>query len=149
MAISDPDSQSTTIKINSVPNEVEFVKCDCCGIKEECTPAYIDRIRERYEGKWVCGLCSEAIEDEIIRSDKLITIEEALNRHMNFYKKFSCSPPTSPNVDLIIAIRQLFRKSLDSPRVLRSTLSSPLRKNDDVRHPSLARSESCFPTLAG
>lgn len=28
-------------------NEVDFVKCDCCGLTEECTPSYIETIRER------------------------------------------------------------------------------------------------------
>ncbi|MCL7022249.1 hypothetical protein MKW94_003696 [Papaver nudicaule] len=151
MAISDHESQTTvpTNTISSTPLEFESVKCNCCGMNEECTQEYIDKIRERYEGKWVCGLCSEAIENEMNKSEKLISIEEAVNRHMDFYKKFSCSsPPTSPNLDLIFAIKQLCRKTLDSPRSLRSTPSSPSRSNDDIGigHP-LARSESCFSTL--
>ncbi|RZC86046.1 hypothetical protein C5167_026713 [Papaver somniferum] len=128
--------------------EFEFVKCNCCGMTEECSQEYIEKIRERYQGKWVCGLCSEAIDEEIIK--KRICIEEAVNRHEDFYKKFSCSsPPTSPNLDLIFAIKQLCRKTLDSPRGLRSTPSSPSRRSNDdigVGHP-LARSESCFSSL--
>ncbi|KAI3997461.1 hypothetical protein MKX01_008068 [Papaver californicum] len=155
MAITDHhDSQATPIPstITSTPLEFEFVKCNCCGMNEECTEEYIDKIRKRYQGKWVCGLCSEAIEEEIIKSssEEPISIEEAVNRHEDFYKKFSCSsPPASPNLDLIFAIKQLCRKTLDSPRGLRSTPSSPSRRSNEdigVGHP-LARSESCFSTL--
>ncbi|KAI3833235.1 hypothetical protein MKW92_023697 [Papaver armeniacum] len=144
MAITDRESQITG------ESESEFVKCNCCGMNEECSQEYIEKIRERFQGKWVCGLCSEAIEDEMIKSEKRICIQEAVNRHEDFYKKFSCSsPPTSPNLDLIFAIKQLCRKTLDSPRGLRSTPSSPSRRSNDdigVGHP-LARSESCFTSL--
>ncbi|XP_010261824.1 PREDICTED: uncharacterized protein LOC104600530 [Nelumbo nucifera] len=149
MAMTNPESQPTTIEIGG-QSEVEFAKCDCCGLTEECTPAYIARIRERYQGRWICGLCAEAVKDEIVRSERLISTEEALNRHMNFCKKFrSSTPPSNPTEHLISAMRQLLRRSLDSPRALRSTPSSPLRKESEVRPPSLARSESCFPSLAG
>ncbi|KAJ6330401.1 hypothetical protein OIU76_009081 [Salix suchowensis] len=30
----------------SSASEIEFAKCDCCGFSEECTPAYISRVRE-------------------------------------------------------------------------------------------------------
>ncbi|PIA27631.1 hypothetical protein AQUCO_07600060v1 [Aquilegia coerulea] len=93
--------------------EVEFVKCDCCGLTEECTPTYIAKVRERYQGKWICGLCSEAIKDEIFRSERIITSEEALNRHMNFFKKFrSSTPPINSTEHLISAVKQIVRRSL-------------------------------------
>ncbi|XP_043705223.1 uncharacterized protein LOC122655037 [Telopea speciosissima] len=120
MAKSAPESQSTTIKISSAQVEVEFVKCECCGLTEECTLDYISRVRERYQGRWICGLCAEAVKDEIFRSDRLINAEEALNRHMNFCKKFRYSnPPTNPTEHLISAMKQIFRKSLDSPRAVK------------------------------
>eukprot|EP00262_Sarcandra_glabra_P001005 TRINITY_DN1101_c0_g1_i1.p1 TRINITY_DN1101_c0_g1~~TRINITY_DN1101_c0_g1_i1.p1 ORF type:complete len:155 (+),score=4.19 TRINITY_DN1101_c0_g1_i1:185-649(+) len=145
-SVAASESQSTATKTaNQI--EVEFAKCDCCGLTEECTLPYIARVRERYQGKWICGLCSEAGEDEIYRSDRLIGTEEALNRHLNFCKKFTSSSPPNPS-DLITAMRQILRRSFDSPRVLRSTPSSPSRKEDDVPRHSLARSGSCFSTLA-
>ncbi|BBG98784.1 Protein of unknown function D [Prunus dulcis] len=110
--------------------EIEFVKCDCCGLSEECTPAYIQHVRERYQGHWICGLCAEAIKDEIVRSERLISTEEAMATHMNFCKKFKASgPPPDPTVHLISAMRQILRRSLDSPRVLRSTPTSPTKIN--------------------
>lgn len=143
-----PETQATSAKLVA-QNEVEFVKCDCCGLTEECTPAYIERVRERYQGKWICGLCAEAIKDEIVRTERLISTEEAMARHMNFCQKFvSSGPPPDPTVHLISAMRSILRRSLDSPRGLRSTPTSPTRKVGEIRGPALTRSESCFPTLS-
>lgn len=129
--------------------EVESAKCDCCGLTEECTIAYIERVRQRYHGKWICGLCAEAVKYEIIRNhERLITTEEALTRHMNFCKKFhSSQPPPDPTVHLISAMRHVLRRSLDCPRSVRSTPTSPTRKGEEIRPSVLNRSESCFPTL--
>ncbi|XP_026658865.1 uncharacterized protein LOC103703296 [Phoenix dactylifera] len=139
--------------MGGVQIEVEFAECECCGLTEECTPAYIARVRERHNGRWVCGLCGEAIKDEICRAGRRISTEEALDRHMSFSRDFlSASPPANPAEDLIAAMRNLLRRSLDSPRTLRSTPTSPHGKVEDGsggRHrSSLARSESCFPSLA-
>ncbi|XP_076891114.1 uncharacterized protein LOC143542408 [Bidens hawaiensis] len=123
--------------------ESEFAKCDCCGLTEECTPAYIQSTRERYSGNWMCGLCGEAVNDEIGRSERLISTEEAMTRHMNFCRK-SASPVENSTVDLIAAMRQILRRSLDSPRTLRSMPSSPLRSSGSVR---ISRSESCISNL--
>ncbi|OIT23812.1 hypothetical protein A4A49_31678 [Nicotiana attenuata] len=113
--------------------EVEMVKCECCGLTEECTVAYIARVRERNGGRWICGLCAEAVKDEIMRSESRIGGEEALNRHMNFCKKFRAfRPPPNPTEELISAVKQLMLRSLDSPR------SNPVSRH------GLARSRSCF-----
>ncbi|PIA42778.1 hypothetical protein AQUCO_02000313v1 [Aquilegia coerulea] len=29
-------------------NEVEDAKCECCGMSEECTPEYIQRVKDKY-----------------------------------------------------------------------------------------------------
>lgn len=131
--------------------EIQFAKCECCGLTEECTPQYIEMIRERYMGKWVCGLCSEAVKDEVIRSRRIITTEEALNRHLNVCRKFrSSSPPVAGEIagDLITAFRHILRRSLECPRGgLRSTPASPTRGSSGEKRPVLSRSESCFPQL--
>ncbi|KAJ6805069.1 uncharacterized protein M6B38_376455 [Iris pallida] len=132
----------------------EFAKCDCCGLTEECTPAYVARIRGRYDGRWICGLCSEAVEEVILRSDGPITTAEALDRHMSFSRSFR----PNPKEHLISAMRQLLRRSLDSPRAMRSTPSSPRGGGgggdeaggggEGVRRP-LGRSGSCFSSIGG
>ncbi|KAF7814018.1 uncharacterized protein G2W53_027987 [Senna tora] len=128
MVISGPEA---TPKVAS-QNEVEFAICDCCGLTEECTPAYIERIRERYYGKWICGLCAEAVKDEIVRSEKrLVSTEEAMMKHMNFCKKFKTSgPPSNPTVHLISAMRQILRRTLDSPRALRSPSTTQIHHHN-------------------
>ncbi|XP_019195646.1 PREDICTED: uncharacterized protein LOC109189306 [Ipomoea nil] len=120
-------------------NEVMlFAKCECCGLTEECTEAYVAKVRERNQGRWICGLCAEAVKDEIARSERRIGSEEALNRHMTFCKKFKAQrPPPSPTEDLILAVKQLLLRSLDSPR------SSPVKKQ------GLLRSQSCFSSIDG
>ncbi|KAL3330166.1 hypothetical protein AABB24_034162 [Solanum stoloniferum] len=119
-------------------NEVQFVKCECCGLTEECTEAYIARVRERNEGRWICGLCAEAVKDEMVRSssERRIGRDEALNRHMTFCKKFRAkSLPPNPTGELISAMKQLLLRSLDSPR------SNPVSRG------GLVRSQSCFSAI--
>ncbi|XP_059303018.1 uncharacterized protein LOC132055298 [Lycium ferocissimum] len=140
---------AVTAKLTAPVIEVDFAKCDCCGLTEECTLAYIETIRQRYQGKWICGLCAEAVKDELMRCDRLINAEEALNRHLNFCKKFSSStPPQDPTVHLIAAMRQLLRRSLDSPKSLRSMPCSPTRNSKEMQPNVLVRAESCIPTIS-
>ncbi|KAI3725178.1 hypothetical protein L1987_64956 [Smallanthus sonchifolius] len=91
--------------------DVEFVRCECCGLTEECTTTYITAVRESNQGRWICGLCVEAVKDEMERSCS-DSEEEALDRHMRFCKNFRSSNPTE---DLISAVKQLLIRSLDSP----------------------------------
>lgn len=150
MVLSTPETQTAAATKLISQLEVEFVICDCCGLTEECTLAYIAHVRERYYGKWICGLCGEAIKDEIIRSERLLSTEEAMNKHINFCKKFKPSePPPDPTLHLIAAMRQILRRSLDSPRAMRSTPSSPLNSDRKIHSSGLTRSESCFPSLSG
>ncbi|KAK8992647.1 hypothetical protein V6N11_048720 [Hibiscus sabdariffa] len=140
MVVSAPtqETQATPAKLVA-QTDVEFAKCDCCGLTEECTPTYIETVRQRYQGKWICGLCAEAIKDEIIRTERLISTEEAMVRHMNFCQKFvSSGPPPDPTVHLISAMRSILRKSLDSARGLRSSPPISLIGNvGEIRVPGL------------
>jgi hypothetical protein len=47
---------------------VEDAQCECCGMSEECTPAYIAAVRRRFSGRWVCGLCAEAVAEEAAKN---------------------------------------------------------------------------------
>nr|XP_009796905.1 PREDICTED: uncharacterized protein LOC104243422 [Nicotiana sylvestris]XP_016486287.1 PREDICTED: uncharacterized protein LOC107806615 [Nicotiana tabacum] len=128
------ESQSSAAA-TKMKNEVQFAKCECCGLTEECTEAYIARVRERNQGRWICGLCAEAVKDEMVRSssERRIGREEALNRHMTFCKKFRAkSLPKNPTDELISAVKQLLLRSLDSPRSSRQ---------------GLVRSQSCFSAI--
>ncbi|KAL8458715.1 hypothetical protein ACS0TY_035456 [Phlomoides rotata] len=142
-----PDGVNGQVGVISGQIEVDFAKCACCGLLEECTLSYIETIRERYGGKWICGLCAEAVKDEIVRCRKLISPDEAMARHFSFCNKFRApGPPEDPAVLLIRAIAQVLRKSLESPRSLRSMPNSPtggVNSEGSV----LTRSESCMPSL--
>lgn len=73
-----------------------------------------------------------------------------MNKHFNFCKKFKSSePPPDPTVHLIAAMRQILRRSLDSPRALRSAPSSPMKKEPEIRGPGFTRSGSCISSLSG
>ncbi|CAM8907430.1 unnamed protein product [Rhodiola kirilowii] len=126
---------------------VDSVNCDSCGFTEDCTAAYISLVRDRYQGRWICGLCAEAVKDEVRRSGKTISTEEALNRHISVCKEFrSSSPPASP----ISEIARILRKSLDTPRAaaLRSKSSNALPDVAKIKAAALYRSESCFLSLS-
>ncbi|XP_047308041.1 uncharacterized protein LOC124911583 [Impatiens glandulifera] len=94
---------------------VEAVKCESCGFTEDCTPAYISRIRENYNGRWICGLCCEAVKDEVLRSDKVdVTTEEALNKHIHFCQDFQHSGHEIHHYHPISAIGRLLCRTLDN-----------------------------------
>ncbi|KAL0701572.1 hypothetical protein Bca4012_057694 [Brassica carinata] len=155
MLLSSPEAMIASHQPSPTPttqisyDEPEPVTCDCCGLTEECTQSYIEMIRERYMGKWICGLCSEAVKYEVIRTKRLLTTEEAMARHMNMCYKFkSSSPPPDPTGRLISAMTQILRRSLDSPRMLRSVPCSPSKDEDDGCVSNvLSRSDSCFARL--
>ncbi|PON65998.1 hypothetical protein PanWU01x14_112250 [Parasponia andersonii] len=156
MAITGSESHTPTTTTTTTTTakpilqlEVECVKCHSCGFTEDCTPAYISRVRERYQGRWICGLCVEAVKDEVLRSDRFISTEEALNRHITFCKKFrSSSPPNEETEHPIFAMGRILRRSLDSPRAIRSNSSGSLEGVKRVSGPSLVRSGSCFSSLS-
>ncbi|CAN6722077.1 unnamed protein product [Malus baccata var. baccata] len=130
--------ESAEVKRISEPEEVVEVKCYCCCLKEECTPAYVAAVKERHQGRWICGLCTEAINDENSRSPRKISTEEAVKRHLRFCREFRKSiPPANPTADLISAMKQLLLRTLDSPR----------RDRVGDRRPAMVRSKSCFATV--
>ncbi|XP_045802195.1 uncharacterized protein LOC123895749 [Trifolium pratense] len=115
-------------------NETATVKCYCCGLMEECAPSYINHVRESYHGRWICGLCAEAVKEESLKS---ISTDEALKRHMNLIRTSTSSPPNKPTLDLILAVKHLLFRSLDSPR------------KQSLSYQTVGRSRSCFSTVNG
>lgn len=140
-------AEEKKVTVGTPPAEVEVVKCDCCKLTEECTMAYICRVRERHQGRWVCGLCAEAVKDEIHRSGLRISKEEALERHASFCEEFR-SPPEKPTEELISAVKQLLIRSLESPTSVRSNPNTPRGKDgSDLARIAFGRSQSCFPSM--
>ncbi|KAJ1278652.1 hypothetical protein BS78_04G095100 [Paspalum vaginatum] len=103
------------------PAEVEDAECECCGMSEECTPAYIGAVRRRFSGRWVCGLCAEAVAEEAGKNggDR----EAALAAHMAVCRRFNGFGRTHPVLFHAGAVIGIVRK-LSGPVSL-SPRSSP------------------------
>lgn len=123
-------------KLSSI-SEVEEVKCTCCGMSEECTQEYISRVKDRFSGKWICGICSAAVKDELEKNggDK----DEALRAHVSVCVKFNRLGRTQPVFSQAEAMKEIWRK--------RSKSISP-RELDNMKRGGIARSSSCIPAIS-
>ncbi|CAM6008405.1 unnamed protein product [Sphagnum balticum] len=125
-------------------------KCECCGLAEECTAAYMEKTKALFCGRFVCGLCSEAVKEERRRlgggggggdSDDAAAapgMEEALFSHMKVCIKFNTSTRADPAAHLASAMRQILRRSVEQLGV---TPSRPMRDRLWQRS-GLSRSET-------
>ncbi|GFS36716.1 hypothetical protein Acr_00g0047640 [Actinidia rufa] len=87
--------------------EIELAKCECCGLKEDCTQDYINQVKSKFDGKWLCGLCSEAVRDEVNRGKmKPFGMEEAVRAHMSFCRKYK----SNPAIRVADGMRQMLRR---------------------------------------
>lgn len=115
-------------------NEVERSVCECCGMSEDYTPAYVSSIKDFYCGKWVCGLCSEAVKEHQNRTPK-VTMNEALDSHMAFCKKYNRTTRLNPKLSLAEEMRDIAKRSSQH----KNFKNFPLTK--------IARSTSCNPRI--
>ena len=92
--------------------EVQQVECECCGLREDCTAAYISEIEERYCGKWVCGLCSEAVKERQRRAAN-VGMEEAQRSHKEFCDKYNFTTRLNPKLSLTLSMRDIAKRSLE------------------------------------
>jgi hypothetical protein len=152
------DMEVESAAVVAADEEVVAAACECCGFTEECTAPYIAGVRARYGGRWICGLCGDAVGEELGRASPPISPAEALDRHARVCRRDSAPPsPAGSADDLIEALRVLLRRRLGSqpppPRKARSTPSSPRRDAAAAIGPavpagsSLGRAESCFAAL--
>ena len=122
-------------------SEVEDAKCECCGMSEECTPDYISQVREKFSGNMVCGLCAEAINEEMEKNGG--KREEALNEHMSACVRFNKLGRTHPVLYQAEAMREILKKS----STIRAKSMSP-RDKSGPKKGGIARSSSCIPAIA-
>ncbi|XP_021277380.1 uncharacterized protein LOC110411514 [Herrania umbratica] len=122
-------------------SEVEDAKCECCGMSEECTPEYISQVRDKFAGKLVCGLCAEAINEEMEKNGG--KREEALNEHMSACVRFNRLGRTHPVLYQAEAMREILKKS---SRV-RAKSTSPRDKGGPQKG-RITRTSSCIPAIA-
>ncbi|XP_077210892.1 uncharacterized protein LOC143846346 [Tasmannia lanceolata] len=125
-------------------SEVEDAKCECCGLSEECTPEYIRRVREKYYGKWICGLCSEAVKEEV--GKKGLGVEEALGAHMSVCVRFNRIGRTYPALFHAEAVREILKKSNRLDGRVRAKSTSP-REKVGSKKGGIIRSTSCIPAI--
>ncbi|XP_062208375.1 uncharacterized protein LOC133909844 [Phragmites australis] len=123
-------------QLPAITEQVEDARCECCGMQEECTPAYVRRVRERYCGRLVCGLCAEAVNGEAESRHGGRTTEEALAAHMAVCGRFNRVGRANPVLMQTEAMREILRK--------RSKSNSP---KDHGPGGALARSSSCIPAI--
>ncbi|XP_058180899.1 uncharacterized protein LOC131299271 [Rhododendron vialii] len=136
--------EAMDIKLNStLPaiSEVEDAKCECCGMIEECTPEYIDRVRDKFFGKWVCGLCAEAVEEEVEKNGG--KREEALGTHMSACVRFNKLGRAYPVLCQAEAMREILKKS----NSVRAKSISPRDNKGGMKKSGIARSSSCIPAI--
>ncbi|KAL3744435.1 hypothetical protein ACJRO7_013662 [Eucalyptus globulus] len=125
--------------------ELEDAKCECCGMSEECTPEYARRVREKFSGKMVCGLCAEAVRVEMERNGGK-GWEEALDAHMSACMRFNRIERAYPVLYQAEAMRAILKKSSSSSGGSRAKSISP-RDKGGQKKAAIARSSSCIPAI--
>ncbi|KAL6524060.1 hypothetical protein OROMI_031155 [Orobanche minor] len=122
-------------------SEIDEAKCECCGMSEECTSQYVEKVREKYCGRMICGLCSEAVKEEMEKNGG--KRDDAVQAHVSACAKFNRLDRAYPVLCQAEAMREILRnnraKSL-SPRDKRGT-------TDNVKKGGIARSSSCIPAI--
>ncbi|XP_019448188.1 PREDICTED: uncharacterized protein LOC109351240 isoform X2 [Lupinus angustifolius] len=122
--------------------EVEDAKCECCGMCEECTPEYIKHIRDKFLGKFVCGLCSEAVKEELEKNGG--NKEEAISTHMNACVRFNKFGRAFPVLFQAEAMKEMLKKSKMNGRGAKSF--NPRDKVGEKKG-GISRSSSCIAAI--
>ncbi|QHN83076.1 uncharacterized protein DS421_20g701470 [Arachis hypogaea] len=113
-------SELETMKLGAI-EEVEQAECECCGLKEECTRVYKRQVQERYCGKWVCGLCAEAVKERVLLAERprttsskvVVAMEDALNQHKDFCNQYNATTRINPKLSLTLSMREIAKRSLE------------------------------------
>lgn len=93
--------------------EVEQAECQCCGLKEDCTSVYITEVEECYCGKWVCGLCSEAVKERVGSCPSTVAMQDALNSHRDFCQEYNATR-LNPQLSLTHSMREIAKRSFQN-----------------------------------
>ncbi|WVZ21275.1 hypothetical protein V8G54_008597 [Vigna mungo] len=93
--------------------EVEQAECQCCGLKEDCTWVYIREVEECYCGKWVCGLCSEAVKERVGPCPSRVAMQDALNSHRDFCQEYNATR-LNPQLSLTHSMREIAKRSFQN-----------------------------------
>ncbi|CAI9757624.1 unnamed protein product [Fraxinus pennsylvanica] len=121
-------------------SEIEDVKCDSCGMSEECTPEYVGQVRDKFSGKWICGLCAEAVKEETEKNGG--NREEALNSHMHACARFNKFGRAYPILCQAEAMREILKK-----RQVRCKSMGAIDNGAATKKGGILRSSSCIPAI--
>ncbi|VFQ84678.1 unnamed protein product [Cuscuta campestris] len=127
-----------TLPAEAAPVAVEEAKCECCGHSEECTAEYVKRVREKCAGKLLCGLCSEAVEEETWKNGR--RREAALQEHMNECLRFNRVDRVYPVLCQAEAMREVLKNS-------RGKALSPRGLKGCPKVGGFVRTSSCIPSF--
>ncbi|KAK9983044.1 hypothetical protein SO802_032569 [Lithocarpus litseifolius] len=141
--LSKEDIDIVDIEKHDLPpiSEVEEAKCECCEMSEECTREYINGVREKFSGKLICGLCAEAVSEEMEKNGG--KREEALNEHISACVRFNRIGRTHPVLYQAEAFKEILKKSSRT----RAKSVSPAADKGGQKKSGIARSSSCIPAI--
>ncbi|XP_022754138.1 uncharacterized protein LOC111302539 [Durio zibethinus] len=122
------------LESSTVDDQVMQAECECCGLKEDCTKGYITIVKSCHCGKWVCGLCSEAVKERLYRAPKT-AIQDAVSFHREFCQKFNSTIRLNPKLSLACAMRDIAKRSHE------------YRSSKNLSAPKIDRSTSCVPKI--
>lgn len=150
-AEADEQQQQQQPAVPEASPVLQHAKCECCGMSQECTPEYIRGVRARFAGRWVCGLCAEAVTEEAEKK-KGLPLEEALKAHMGVCKRFNGFGRTHPVLFQAEAMREILRRRATATLGPRSRSSiNPREVNREVAKAAgtgISRSSSCMTFIA-
>nr|XP_034588202.1 uncharacterized protein LOC117850487 isoform X2 [Setaria viridis] len=118
----------------------ETVRCACCSVPEDCTAAYIRRVRAAHCGSWVCGLCAEAV-GERMRREPGAGVEAALRWHTAVCRDFNATTRLNPKLSLAGSMRDIARRSFNRRSSSATTCHDELRASSKT----MERAVSCQP----
>ncbi|CAN6456680.1 unnamed protein product [Victoria cruziana] len=124
-------------------SEVEKATCECCGMCEDFTPQYIKNVKEKYCGRWICGLCAVAVDEQVGRLGK-DAIQEALNSHMAVCVRFNRVARANPALFLADGMREILKKGVRA-----RSQSARVRNCTGQKPAPITRSSSCIPAISG
>ncbi|XP_056690859.1 uncharacterized protein [Spinacia oleracea] len=126
------------------------IECECCGLNEECSFNYIEQVKDIHNGRWVCGLCSEAVKERLIHhhhhsstiitsTSKMVMMIDALSLHKEFCDEFNNTTRINPQLSLTCSLKGIAIRSSQRRILSRDDKKLPLSR--------LARSSSCLPRI--
>ncbi|KAK8602502.1 hypothetical protein V6N13_057869 [Hibiscus sabdariffa] len=138
-ALESSSSSSTCTVLEEDDEVLKQAECECCGLKEDCTADYIRSVKGCHCGKWVCGLCSEAVKERLNggpAAAAAAAMEDAVTSHREFCQNFIITTRLNPKLSLTCTMRDIAKRSHDSRR-----------SSDNLVASKIGRTTSCVPKI--